>query len=112
MILKIEDRAGLLYAKDKGGNLIEAKDAAYGTPYFCPICNCSMHPATTPKGERYFARSAGTQHTNSVCITYEAIKKKHTFAGMDPYTFILSLCRVTPRKDTKRDNQLDYSFLK
>ena len=96
--IKEEGRAGLLYAKDANGKTIEAEDALTGALYYCPICNCKVHHIKTQSGTHLFGRNPGEVHTNSVCITYESLKVKHTFFGLDPLKFIRSLCYVTPRK--------------
>lgn len=97
--IKEEGRAGLLFALDAQENYVAAEDAISGEKYFCPVCKCKMHAATSPKGKRYFARNAGEQHTSGKCISYERNQQKHTFDGLDLEKFIVGLCRVASTKE-------------
>lgn len=97
-MLKEEGRAGLLYAYDPDGKYTRADYAKDGSKYTCPVCKCPMHLTSTKTGKKYFARNPHTQHTNPICITKEKKKEEHSFEGLDPVKFIISLCQSTPRK--------------
>lgn len=96
--LKDEDRAGLNYAKDPDDVLKSAYEAVSGIRYTCPSCGCLMHPASTKKGKRFFARNPGQYHTKPACITIESKGVEYTFNGLDPKKFIVGLCHASPRK--------------
>jgi hypothetical protein len=105
--IKEEGRAGLSYAYDAQGNYISAADAVNGQEYKCPICGCAMHPTTTKKGRRIFARKPHTIHTNPECITIENSGVEHSFEGLDPLKFISSLCHASSKKKEATQDKSD-----
>ncbi len=106
-MIKEEGKAGLLYAYSLDGVYTYAGNAKKGAKYTCPICGCPMHITTSRIGNKYFARDPGRQHTDPRCLTKEKKGIEYSFKGLDPYSFISSLCRVCSRKEKKNSEKSD-----
>lgn len=96
--IKEAGKAGLLYAYDEHDVYTPAEEAEPGKTYYCPMCRCLMHVVTPKLGRKYYARNPHETHLDPRCHTIEKKGKTRSFAGLDPETFISSLCHSSPNQ--------------
>ena len=91
----------IVWAKDKYGEIVHAKDAVPGMVYTCLPCGKSCRVRTSSNGMRFFRRDKVAEHTNPLCGDEANGHQIASPEKMRPDTFFAAVfrsCSVKPGK--------------